>query len=207
MRGILEDAYGVDIRAIEWIAQDEEDIAIEPPAGFTLRRVAQGENVDALLVKGDLAGLMYPELPPSFRNGDPRIRRLFTDDKAEEQRYFQRTGIFPLMHTVVIRESLLRDYPWLSMNVVQAFRRSKDLAWTQMEDPRRVSLAWFREALEEQRRVLGRDPWPYDLPGNRVALEAICRYARNQGLTRRLLGPEELFDPASMDDPPAYIGT
>src|SRR5206468_9576230 len=116
---------------------------------------------------------------------DPRIARLFEDAKAEEQRYFAATGIFPIMHTVVIRQELLDRYPWLGMNTVQAFRRSKERAWRQMEDPRRVSLAWFREALEEQRRVLGSDPWPYDFPSNRPALEAICRYAHRQGLTSR----------------------
>src|SRR5579859_1888622 len=99
-----------------------------------------------MLVHGELQALIYPELPPSFRNGDPRMVRLFPDAKVEEQRFFQRTGIFPIMHTVVIRESLLDQNPWLAMNVVQAFRTSKDLAWRQMEDPRRVSLAWFREA-------------------------------------------------------------
>jgi 4,5-dihydroxyphthalate decarboxylase len=75
-----------------------------------------------------------------------------------------------------------------------------------MEDPRRVSLAWFREALEEQRDVLGSDPWPYDLPNNRTALDAICRYACEQALTKNTLSPAELFFPASLDDPPLYVG-
>ncbi len=206
MRGILQDFYGVDLRSIEWITQDEEDIPLELPPGYRLRRVEPGNDVDRMLLEGELAGLMYPELPPSWRNGDPRIQRLFPDAKAEEQRYFERTGNFPIMHTVVIREDLLRQYPWLAMNAVQAFRRSKDLAFERMEDPRRVSLAWFREALEEQRTTLGRDPWSYDLESNRPALEAICRYAKDQGLTRRKFAPEELFDPASLDDPPKYVG-
>lgn len=206
MRGILQDAYGVDLRSIEWLTQDEEDIPLELPSGYRLSRVPAGDDVDRMLLSGELGGLMYPELPPSYRNGDPRITCVFPDPKAEEQRYFQKTGIFPIMHTVIVREDLLRQYPWLSMNLVQAFRRSKDLAWEQMEDPRRVSLAWFREALEEQRRTLGRDPWPYDLENNRVALEAICRYAKDQGLTQRQFTPEELFDPASLDDPPKYVG-
>ncbi|HEX6511957.1 MAG TPA: PhnD/SsuA/transferrin family substrate-binding protein, partial [Chloroflexota bacterium] len=143
MRGILEDAYGVDLTSIEWLTQDEEDIPLELPGGLRLRRVPEGDDVDRMLLAGELAGLMYPELPPSWRAGDPRIKQLFPDAKAEEQRYFQRTGMFPIMHTVVIREELLRHYPWLSMNLVQAFRRSKDLAFERMEDPRRVSLAWF----------------------------------------------------------------
>ena len=207
MRGILAESYGVDIRGIDWVTQDEEDIPLELPAGFRLRRATQDRNVEELLLRGELAALLYPEIPPAFRHGDPRIRRLFEDAKAEEQRHYERTGLFPIMHTVVVRESLLRDYPWLSMNLVEAFRRSKDLAWRRMEDPRRVSLAWFREALEEQRRALGNDPWPYDLPNNRVQLEAACRYAHDQGLTHRLFAPEELFDPASLDEPPSYIGS
>jgi 4,5-dihydroxyphthalate decarboxylase len=206
LRGILEDAYGVNTKSIEWVSQDEEDLPFELPAGYNLHRVRQGQDVDTMLVEGELAGLIYPEIPPSFRGGDPRIRRIFPDAKAEEQRYFERTGIFPIMHTVVIREELLKQYPWLSMNVVQAFRQSKDLAFERMEDPRRVSLAWFRESLEEQRRTLGIDPWAYDLAANRKDLEAFAHYAYDQGLTRKLFKPEDLFDPASLDDPPKYVG-
>lgn len=204
-RGILEDFYGVDIRSVDWVAQDEEDLPLEL-GDFRLRRVPEGQDVDRMLVEGELAGLIYPELPPSFRKGDPRIQRLFPDAKAEEQRYYQQTGIFPIMHTVVIREDLLADSPWLAMNVVQAFRRSKARAWKKMEDPRRVSLAWFREALEEQRTVLGPDPWPYDLASNWKALDALCNYAASGGLTRQRLQPDDLFFPASVDDPPQYVG-
>ncbi len=206
-RHALRQHYNVNIQSIDWVTQDEEDIDIDPGSrGFRLRRVPAGQDVDRMLVEGELGGLMYPEIPPSFRHGDPRIVRLWPDAKAEEQRFFQMTKIFPIMHTVVVHERLLEEHPWLAMNVVQAFRRSKDLAWKKMEDPRRVSLAWFREALEEQRTVLGRDPWPYDLASNLVALEAICRYAYEQALTRTALDPVGLFFPASLDDPPQYVG-
>jgi 4,5-dihydroxyphthalate decarboxylase len=110
------------------------------------------------------------------------------------------------MHTVIIREDLLEQAPWLAMNVVQAFRRAKARAWRKMEDPRRVSLAWFREALEEQRGTLGPDPWPYDLPSNWKTLDALCEYAARGGLTRQRLRPDDLFFPASVDDPPQYVG-
>jgi 4,5-dihydroxyphthalate decarboxylase len=204
-RGILEDFYGVNLRAIEWVCQDEEDLPLDLH-DFRLRRVPEGQDVDRMLVDGELAGLMYPEIPPSFRDGDPRIKRLFSDAKAEEQRYFRETGIFPIMHTVVIRESLLEWNPWLAMNVVQAFRKAKARAWKKMEDPRRVSLAWFREGLEEQRTVLGADPWPYDLPNNWKAVDAMCEYAARGGLTRRRLSVDELFFPPSVDEPPRYVG-
>lgn len=207
-RGILEDQYGVNLQSIDWVTQDDEDIPLDPdpPTGFRLRRVPQGDDVDRMLVGGDLEGLIYPELPPSFRKGDARMQRLFPNAKEEEKRYFAETGIFPIMHTVVIRKSLLEQSPWLAMNTVQAFRHSKDLAFKRMEDPRRVSLAWFRETLEEQRAMLGRDPWAYDFPSNREQIATVSRYAQRQGLTRRAVQPEELFDPASVDDPPQYVG-
>jgi 4,5-dihydroxyphthalate decarboxylase len=204
-RGILEDFYGVDLHSIDWVAQDEEDLPLDL-GDFRLRRVPEGQDVDRMLVEGELAGLIYPEIPPSFRKGDPRIQRLFADAKAEEQRYYTHTGIFPIMHTVIIREDLLEQAPWLAMNVVQAFRRAKARAWRKMEDPRRVSLAWFREALEEQRGTLGPDPWPYDLPSNWKTLDALCEYAARGGLTRQRLRPDDLFFPASVDDPPQYVG-
>jgi 4,5-dihydroxyphthalate decarboxylase len=208
MRGILQEHYGVCIQSIDWLAQDEEDVPIDPAAAgeFNLRRVPAGKDVDRMLVEGETHGLLYPEVPPSFRKRDPRIRRLWPDSRAEEQRFFAQTGIFPIMHTVVVRQSLLDEYPWLGLEVVKAFRRAKEHAWHAMEDPRRVSLAWFREAVDEQRAVLGDDPWPYDLPNNRRALEALCAYAHAQGLTSRRLQVEELFHPGSIDEPPKYVG-
>ena len=160
-RGILEDDYDLDIHSVGWWTQDEEDLPVDPgSAGFKVQRVPEGDDIDSMLVRGDLEAIIYPDLPPSYRKGDARVRRLFPDARQEEQRYYQRTGIFPIMHTVVIRDSLVQAYPWLPMNVVKAFRRSKDLGFRKMEDPRTVSLAWFRDALEEQRRILGVDPWP-----------------------------------------------
>ena len=200
LRGILQDFYSVDLSSIEWVTQDDEDIPLEVP----LTRAPADRNVDDLLLDGHLTGLIYPEIPPSFLEG--KSRRLWSDARAEEQRYFEETGIFPIMHTVVIRDELLQRQPWLAMNTVQAFRRSKDRAFARMEDPRRISLAWFRETLEEQRRVLGPDPWAYSVATNLAALQALCRYAHQQGLTRRLLDVSELFDPSSMDDPPKYVG-
>jgi 4,5-dihydroxyphthalate decarboxylase len=97
-----------------------------------------------MLIDGEVDALIHAEIPNSFKQGDSRVRRLFPDAKAEEQRYFRATGLFPMMHTVVIKEDLLARAPWVATALLKAFRESKDLAWKQMEDPRRVSLAWLR---------------------------------------------------------------
>jgi 4,5-dihydroxyphthalate decarboxylase len=202
IRGILEDDYGVDPTAIEWYRQDEEDIPLELPSEFKLTQLDRRQNLNDMLVNGEVDALIFPEMPSAFKEGDRRVRRLFTDAKAEEQRYYRATGLFPLMHTVVIKEQVLEQHPWVATSMLKAFRASKQLAWQRMEDPRRISLAWVRELIEEQRALLGNDPWPYDLPANRKALETMIRYSKRQGMIEQPVKPEELFFPASLESMP-----
>ncbi|MBI4494978.1 MAG: ABC transporter substrate-binding protein [Chloroflexi bacterium] len=201
-RGILEEQYGVDLAAIQWIRQDEEDIPFTMPPEFKVTQLRRDQNMNHMLVEGEVDALIYPEIPSAFKQGDPRVRRLFSNAKAEEQRYYRETGHFPLMHTVVAREALLERYPWVATSMLKAFRASKELAWRLMEDPRRVSLAWLRELIEEQREVMGRDPWPYDLPSNRKGLETMIRYSHRQGMIQQPMAPEELFFPPSLEEMP-----
>lgn len=205
-KGILADEYGVDLTSIQWFTQDEEDIAFQPPERFSVQRVGRERTVNQRLLDGELDALIYPEIPSSFKAGDPRVRRLFADAKAEEVSYYQRTGLFPIMHTVVIREELLERYPFVAQAMLKAFRASKELAWRKLEDPRLISLAFVRDLIEEQRALMGRDPWPYDLPSNRNALETLMRYAREQGIISREISVEELFfGPALEEMPVGYV--
>jgi 4,5-dihydroxyphthalate decarboxylase len=202
IRGMLEDEYGVDLTTIQWYRQDEEDIPLALPPELKLTQLAREQNLNGMLVDGEVDALIFPELPSAFKQGDSRVRRLFADAKAEEQRYYRATGLFPLMHTVVIKEDVLEQYPWVATSVLKAFRQSKDLAWRRMEDPRRISLAWVRELIEEQRALMGTDPWPYDLPANRKALETMIRYSHRQAMINQPMTPDELFFPASLETMP-----
>ncbi len=199
VRGILEDHYGVDLTRIEWIRQDEEDVPFTLPPRFKVSQLGRERNLNTMLVEGEVDALIHPEIPSAFRQGDPRVKRLFPDAKGEEQRYYRATGLFPLMHTVVIREDLLAAHPWVATAMLKAFRQSKELAWRKMEDPRRVSLAWLRELIEEERALLGPDPWPYDLPSNRRALETMIGYAHRHGTIAEPMAPEALFFPPSLE--------
>jgi 4,5-dihydroxyphthalate decarboxylase len=204
-RGMLQDDYGVDLSSIEWTTQDVEDIPLAVPDRFRSRLVEAGTTVTGMLEAGELDALIYPERPSAIDRGDPRIARLFADPKAAEIEYVTRTGLFPIMHTVVIRKAILAEHPWVARNVLTAFRASRDLAFGRMRDPRSVSLAWLTEALEEQRRVLGPDPWAYDLESNRAALENLIRWAAEQGLIARPMTVEDLFAPATLAEVPAYV--
>jgi 4,5-dihydroxyphthalate decarboxylase len=204
-RGMLQSEYALPVDQVRWVAQSEEDIPLQLPPGISLERLPADANLDAMLADGELEAAFYPELLPSLARGDSRVLRLFPDSKAEEQAYFQRTGIFPIMHTVVIRDEILRAHPWVAQNLLQAFDKAKEQAYRRLENPRTVSLAWMRDLLEEQRAVMGADPWVYGFAPNRATLETFCEYGAQQGLTGRRWRAEELFVPDTLTDIPKYV--
>jgi 4,5-dihydroxyphthalate decarboxylase len=200
LRGILQDDHGLDLHSVDWVTQDAEDVVAPGMAAFRVRRADPARTVVAQLVSGDLDALIYPEAPNAAG-----VRRFWSDARSEEIAYFRRTGIFPIMHAVVIRRELVDELPWLARELLEAFRRSKDEAFAAMRDPRRISLAWWREARDEQEAILGSDPWAYEVPRNRAALETLLRYAREQGFIDADLAVDELFVPSTLEDLPTYV--
>ena len=108
--------------------------------------------------------------------------------------YFKRTGIFPIMHVLGLRKSLADEHPWLAVNLFRAFNEAKAIAMKRMANPRIVPLAWYRDAWEEQERLLGVDPWEYGLSEkNRKVLETLVGYSHEQGLTQKRWTTDDLF--------------
>ena len=169
MRGILQDHYGVDLKSIEWWCQEEEDVPFEPAAWMKVRRVAKGKDIDRMLVEGELEGALYPETLPSIRNRSPRVALLFPNSKEAEIDYYKKSGIFPIMHTVVIKNEILEKHPWVAVNILQAFQRAKEICYERMKDPRNFALVWVKELMQEQGAIFGSDPWPYGLEANPTA--------------------------------------
>jgi 4,5-dihydroxyphthalate decarboxylase len=194
VRGILEHEYQVPHRQIQWFKQDDEEVDWTPPADLKIERVATGKNVENMLIDGELDALIHPELIQPILDRDKRVTRLFPNYRDLEVAYFKRTGIFPIMHTTAIRQEVVEKYPWVPINLMQAFEESKNAAYRRMENPRIVPLAWFRHFLEEQEEVLGRDPWVYGLgERNRNNLETLMQYSQEQGLLGRKMSLDELF--------------
>jgi 4,5-dihydroxyphthalate decarboxylase len=195
MRGILEEHFGVPHRRIDWLTEREEDIPFDPAPGLSVSRVARGKLLDDMLAEGEIDAMISPEFPEPFLRGDPRIQRLFPDFKAREQSYVQQTGIFPIMHVTVVKRAVLDAHPWIAASLMAAFERAKTLAYERVANPRVVPLAWFTSALEEQRALLGDDPWEYGLtPAKRHNLATAIRYTREQGLISRDIPVDELFE-------------
>jgi len=205
MRGILQDHYGVDLKTIEWWCQEEEDVPFEPASWMKIRRVTKGKNIDQMLVEGELEGALYPETLPSMKKRNPRVALLFPDPKAAEIEYYGKSGIYPIMHTVVVKGEILEKNPWVAVSLFHAFQRAKEICYERMKDPRNSTIVWFKEAVQEQEKIFGPDPWPYNLEDNRKALEAAVRYEHEQGMIKRKFRIEELFFPASLQEIQGYV--
>jgi 4,5-dihydroxyphthalate decarboxylase len=205
IRGILSDHFGVAHQSITWITNRPEDIPFTPQSGVRIERVSQQTSLDDLLIKGDIDALIAPGMPASFLRGDPNITRLFPNYKNVEIEYYRKTGIFPIMHVVVVREAIVRKYPWVASNIAHAFNEAKRLAYERVKNPRVVPLAWFTTEWEEQASILGPDPWAYGLDEpNRTNLETLIRYTHEQGLTETRADISELFIDISRE---ALVGT
>lgn len=194
MRGILESEYGVPLDSIEWVAEIEDDIKVTLPSDIKYSCLPNDKSVETMLAAGELDAVFHSDLIKPFVAKDLRVARLFPDHKAEEEAYFQKTGIFPIMHVLGIRQALADEHPWLAVNLFKAFDEAKNLAMKRMANPRIVPLAWYRDAWEEQERTLGPDPWEYGLTDrNRKVLDTLVGYSHQQGLIKKRPTLEQLF--------------
>jgi 4,5-dihydroxyphthalate decarboxylase len=194
MRGILQHEYGVPLNSIEWVAEIEDDVNVTLPPDIKYSCLPNDKSVETMLAEGELDAVFHSDFVKPFLAHDPRVARLFPDSKAEEMAYYQRAGIFPIMHVVGIRQSLAEQHPWLAINLFRAFNEAKAIAMERMRNPRIVPLAWYRAAWEEQEQILGPDPWEYGLTDkNRKILETLVSYSYEQGLIRTRPTLEQLF--------------
>jgi 4,5-dihydroxyphthalate decarboxylase len=194
LRGILEHEYGVPHKSMEWFTELDEDVEFNPPPDLRISRIPHEKSTETMLAEGELDALIHPDLIKPLLAGDPRVGRLWPDYKREEVAYYERTGIFPIMHLVGIRAEIVERYPWIPINLYRAFAESKAIAMKRMENPRIVPLAFYREAWEEQQALLGPDPWVYGLTERNVrTLETLVQYSHEQGFISRRIPLDELF--------------
>lgn len=199
-RAILQDDYGVKPSDIQWVRGGIEDagrpekISIKLPPDVKMEDAAAGKSISALLAEGAVDGFIAPR-PPSLPKNTPNVGWLFPDPVAAAQEYFKRTGIFPIMHIVGVRRTLAEQHPWLPGAVLKAFEQAKAVALTQLTDPSasKVTLPFVEERVMEARALMGEDYWSYGLSANRKTLESFLRQHHREGLSARLVTPDELF--------------
>ena len=205
VRGILGDEHGVRTQDVQWVNGGLEQpgggerLKLRLPEGISLTSAPAGATLNGMLADGALDAVIGSRAPSSFDRGAPGVGRMFPDYRAAEMAYFGRTKCFPIMHCVVIRRSLVDRHPWLPVEVFRAFVRSKAIALKELFliNIPRISLAWIAEDAIATQKALGGTLWSYGLPQSRHEIEAMLRYAANDGLTEKQLTPEELFHPST----------
>jgi len=210
LRGIFQDEYGIKPEDINWVISNKDSSSKEAgeisrneqvaPNGISITQGTVGLDESQLLLTGEVDALFHAAQPKAFMEGNSNIIRLFPDSRKVEQDYYTKTGIFPIMHAVAIRNKLLEDNPWLAKTVFKTYSKSKMLDFKFMESLAWVydSLPWYAQELEITIKLMGENYWPYGIKPNRKTLETLFRYSFEQGLSNRQLTIEELFHPSSL---------
>ena len=207
VRGILADHHGVPAESVTYYTGGQErpgrieKAALDLPDDVRVVRIPADKTLSAMLAEGEIDALYTPRIPRPFVEKDPRVRRLFPDVIGTETQYYATTGIFPIMHVVVVRRDVYEKYPWVAQSLTKAFTLAKDEAYGRLHDSSamRYMLPWLNQHLEDAQQLLGADYWSYGVDANRATLETFLRYHHEQGLSRRLVSPEDLFAPESTE--------
>jgi 4,5-dihydroxyphthalate decarboxylase len=205
IRGILAEHYGVPVNAVRYRTGGLHSpgrtakVSHDAPPGVQIEPIPADRTLSDMLAAGQVDAVYSPRTPEAFARGN--ARRLFADPRAEEERYFAQTGIFPVMHVVVLRRDVYAARPWLARSLFKAFEEARRAAAERLAETAasRYMLPWLYAEAERTAATMGRDFWSYGLAGNEAGLQAFLRYSHEQGLASRLLEPAELFAPETAE--------
>ncbi len=210
-KGILSDDYGVKPEQSRWIIggidfpMDAIDFVPHPaPEGVEVEWAGKEVDLGDMLEAGEIDALISADAPRCILEKSPKVGRLFEDYETVERDYYRQTGIFPIMHAVVVKRELAAEAPELVKAVYRGFCDAKDQMAEQYVkgmtfNNMTVMLPWLTKLIGDNRELLGEDWWPYGVKANRAALDAILRYHHEQGLTQRRFEIEDVFVPGLLD--------
>jgi 4,5-dihydroxyphthalate decarboxylase len=206
LKGILADRHGVPVDSVEYFTGGLEqpgrtEVPMTLPPSISVTSIGDGKTLSAMLAAGEIDALYTAHMPSTFGNGSGAVRRLWSDHGALERQYFADTGIFPIMHVIVIRWDTYRANRWLPQSLFKAFEEAKRRASAALSETTALKymLPFLTEWSEETVRLMGEDPFSYGLRGNEHTLSTFLRYSHEQGLCERLIEPRELFAPETLE--------
>ena len=202
-RGILQNEYGIDISKITWWVDDEEHVTTLKLPSF-VKHVPQGKSLVSMMASGELqagftgnAGLGRTGAPKegwaaaSAKGGDTNYVEFFKDSRKIEKEWYQRTGIYPFHGTIVVKDSVLKEHPWVASSLFKAFTEAKNRYIKKLPSPDQAS--GKDKQMAEMATIVGPDPLPYGIDKNRASIEALIKYVHQQGMLKRSYKVNELF--------------
>jgi 4,5-dihydroxyphthalate decarboxylase len=194
--GILTEEYGLDMTTIDWVAVNEPRVPLQTPENVRVRYLHPGENISDMLESGDLDAAFLHQMPPGcFKSGSPKVQRMFPDYKTTETDYYQRTGIHPIMHCVVLRKDIYQRHQWALRSLYKAFCEARQIVISELQSHGTLftMIPFLPSVMDETLQLFGPNFWPYGVSSNVQTLEKFVGYAHQQSLTPRTLGVEALF--------------
>ena len=118
-----------------------------------------------MLASGEVDAVISARAPEGFADGGPVVR-LYPNYRAEEERFFRKTGIFPIMHLMTMRRTVFEQHPWIAMNLFKMFDEAKHRCFNRLRDftCARIPLPWAAAIADEIAAGYGRDPYPMASP-------------------------------------------
>lgn len=200
-RGIVENEYGVAPTEMRWVqrrgqgTEEGDPLTLSLPGGLDLEAKPPDRTLSGMLADGTIDALFSSSVPASY-DGET-VRRLFPDYRRVEESYYERTGLFPIMHLLVVREDVYEGNEWIASELTRTFTEAKERALSVLDSTsrRRIAVPWIYEHIERVQEVLGEDYWPYGVEENYDVLDEMTRYSHEQGLTSEKLSVDDLFAP------------
>jgi len=200
MRGWMQNEMGVALADVRWYQAGanapgrEEKVELNLPAGVTVTRVAD-KSLSELLASHEIDCAIIARPPTCFLEGHPDVVRLFPDFQPMEEAYYARTRVWPIMHIIAMKRSIVDQHPWAARNLYNAFLESKRRSIERILDPAvsRYPVPWLATYARRMREMFGGDLFPYGIEENRPTWEQMALYTHQQGIARRRFTPEEIF--------------
>ena len=196
-KGLMAHEWGVDLASVEWVQAAvyepgrEEHARVDIPNGVRCRPEPQ-KSLTGMLASGEIDCAMTAIPPKNFGDG---VVRLFPDYRPVEEEYYRKTGIFPIMHVMAVRNDVLERHPWVALALYTAFDQAKNRSLARLRDPKHSAypIPWNHDDVRRLTELFGEDLWPYGVKANHTTLDAFLQYAFEQGVCQQRLKPEELF--------------
>jgi 4,5-dihydroxyphthalate decarboxylase len=201
IRGILSDDFGVKVTDVQHFSGGEEEpgrvekLKLDLPPHIKYSPIGPTQTISRMLADGELDAFVTARAPSTFYSEPDKVKRLFPDYVEREKDFYRRTKIFPIMHTVVIKREVYDANPWIAQALYKGFSHAKEIALEGLRQTHVLAnmLPWLVSHVEEAKRELGEDWWPYGLEANRHVLETFLRHHHEQGLSKHRFTPEEIF--------------
>jgi len=192
-KGMFHNTYDLPVTDVTWVIINKEPVGSKLPASIKVEQVEGEWSLEDLLLQGKVDAEAEPDLPAGWIRGEGTVARLFPDFESEEREYYKKTKIFPIMHPIIIKTDILTSNPWVATSLYEAFMASRRAYDDFMQQPHRLSFAWGRSYLEEERKFFGKHPFYQGMKENYHDIQNMITFAQQQGMLARRLTVEELF--------------